>query len=234
MRALVIEHDHVSSPGHVGSRLAERGYTVESHLVVEEDNFHRPRIHNPFPTVEGVDLVVSLGAPWSVYDDVTVGPWVATELELLREADARGIPVLGICFGGQLLAAAHGGSVERSGESEIGWVEVDTDDASLVPAGPWFQWHHDRFHVPEGAVEVARNAVTSQAFTLRRNLGVQFHPELTPQMIGAWLANGGAEEARRHGQVPEELLASVESTQGAARHRAAALVDAFLDRVATA
>ena len=111
MKALVIQHDHVSPPGPVGDRLVERGYDLDLHLVVERDNFHRPHLHNPFPGLEGVDLVVTMGAPWSAYDESTVGAWVARELEVLREADRRGVPVLGICFGGQLLAAAHGGTV---------------------------------------------------------------------------------------------------------------------------
>lgn len=234
MRALLIQHDHVSPPGHVGARLRERGYDLDEHLVVEEDNFHRPHLHNPFPTLEGVDLVVAMGAPWSAYDEATVGPWVATELDLLREADAAGIPVLGICFGGQLLAAAHGGSVEKAPHGEVGWVDIETDDPSLVGPGPWFQWHSDRFHVPPEARELARNEVTSQAFVLRRNLALQFHPEIDPGMLKGWLDNGGREEALGQGHDPDAMVAQTEATVDAAAERAAALVDAFLDRVATA
>ena len=234
MRALVIQHDHVSPPGHVGAQLQARGYELDEHLVVDADNFHRPHLHNPFPGLDGADVIVALGAPWSAYDDATVGPWVAAELDLLREADARGIPVLGICFGGQLLAAAHGGSVERSDQAEVGWVDVETDDASLVPPGPWFQWHYDRFHVPPEATELARNSVTSQAFVLRRNLAVQFHPELTPTTLDGWLNNGGYEEGAQHGYDLPRIVAETQVNDPDAGRRAAALVDAFLDRVATA
>lgn len=233
VRALVIQHDHVSPPGHVGARLRERGYDLDEHLVVDEDNFHRPHLHNPFPGLAGADIVVALGAPWSAYDDATVGPWVSTELDLLREADAHGIPVLGICFGGQLLAAAHGGSVERSDEAEVGWTDIETDDPGLVPEGPWFQWHYDRFHVPADATELARNAVTSQAFVLRRNLAVQFHPELTPATLDGWLNNGGYEESVQLGYDVQAMIDQTADIDADAQRRAAALVDAFLDRVAT-
>lgn len=233
MRALVVQHDHVSPPGPVGERLVERGYDLDLHTVVEQDNFHAPHVHNPFPTLDGVDLVVTMGAVWSAYDVSTIGSWVGTELDLLREADRRGVPVLGICFGGQLLAAAHGGRVERSDEPEIGWVTVETDDETLAPAGPWFQWHFDRWVTPPGATELARNGVAPQAFALRRNLAVQFHPELTSAMLDGWLGNGGAESARAHGRDPDRLRRETAVEGPAAAGRAKGLVDAFLDAVAT-
>jgi GMP synthase-like glutamine amidotransferase len=232
MKALVIQHDHVSPPGPVGDRLVERGYDLDLHLVVERDNFHRPHLHNPFPGLEGVDLVVTMGAPWSAYDESTVGAWVARELEVLREADRQGVPVLGICFGGQLLAAAHGGTVLPSDQAELGWVRVSTDDASLVSTGPWFQWHFDRWHVPPGAREVARNDVASQAFVLRRNLAVQFHPELTVAMLEGWFANGGDVKAIEAGGDPGRLREQTVAEEPGARDRARRLVDAFLDQVA--
>ena len=233
MRALVVQHDHVSPPGPVGERLVDRGYDLDLHTVVEQDNFHTPHVHNPFPTLEGVDLVVTMGAVWSAYDVTTIGSWVGTELDLLREADRTGVPVLGICFGGQLLAAAHGGRVERSDEPEIGWVTVQSEDDVLAPPGPWFQWHFDRWVTPPGAVELARNAVAPQAFALRRNLAVQFHPELTPAMLDGWLGNGGAESATAHGRDPDGLRRETAVEGPAAARRAKALVDAFLDLVAT-
>src|SRR5690606_17499247 len=98
----------------------------------------------PFPSHDGVDLVVAMGAPWSVYDTDRIGSWVGRELGLVREAHQRAIPYLGVCFGGQLLAAALGGSVERAPRPELGWLMVESTTASIAP-GPWFQWHGDRF-----------------------------------------------------------------------------------------
>lgn len=232
MQALVIQHDHVSPPGPIADRLAERLVDVTLFQVVPEERFHTPDVEVEFPDVTEYDLVIPMGAPWSAYDDEGVGSWVGPELDLLRRADEAGVPVLGICFGGQLLARAHGGSVELSAEPEIGWYEVETDDPSLVPHGRWFQWHFDRWRLPPGAREVARNGQHSQAFVLRRNLAVQFHPELTAAMLHGWLDNGGDHKAEEAGFDPAELYAQTVAEEPAALARTQALVDGFLDRVA--
>jgi GMP synthase-like glutamine amidotransferase len=230
MRALVIQHDHVSPPGPVRDQLERRLFDVVLHQVVPEESFDQPGVTPSFPPLVAFDLVVAMGAPWSVYDSDLVGTWVEPERELLREADRAGVPVLGICFGGQLLAAAHGGRVEPSPRPELGWVSVETDDPQLLQAGPWFQWHFDRWQLPPGAVEIARNPVASQAFRLRRNLAVQFHPELTPAMLQGWLGNGGLQALERAGvDVPQLVLATAREA-AAAEARTGALVDGFVDR----
>lgn len=232
MRALVIQHDHVSPAGPVGDRLSDRLLDVVLHQVVPEEQFDTPGVEPQFPEVTEFDLVVPMGAPWSAYDAERIGTWVHPEIELLRRADREGIPVLGICFGGQLLSMAHGGSVAASPSPEIGWVSIETDDPSFVPPGPWFQWHNDRWTLPPGAREIARNAAASQAYVLRGNLAVQFHPELTSGMLKGWFDNGGIREARARGVDPDELYARTVAEDPAARARAGALVDAFLDRIA--
>jgi GMP synthase-like glutamine amidotransferase len=115
---------------------------------------------------------------------------------------------------------------------EIGWSDVESDDQALVPGGPWFQWHYDRWRLPREATEVARNGRASQAFVLGRNLAVQFHPEVTSTSLAGWLANGGAAKAREAGHDPEQLLAQTRATEHDALRRAHALVDAFLEQVA--
>jgi len=232
MRALVIQHDHVSPPGPVGDRLEARMIDVELHQIVPEADFDQPGVPARFPEVGRYDLVVVMGSPWSVYDEERIGSWVVPEAQLLRDADASGVPVLGICFGGQLLSQAHGGRVERSSQPEVGWVSIQTDDEQLVPHGPWFQWHFDRWVMPPGAREVARTEVSSQAYVLRRNLAVQFHPELTSGMLHGWLDNGGDVQAIKHGFDPEQMYADTVAEDPASRARAYALVDAFLDRIA--
>lgn len=233
MRALVIQHDHVSPPGPVGDRLRERLFDVVEHQVVAEEDFHRPWLGTQeFPDPRGFDAIVVMGAPWAAYDAERVGAWVRPELELLREADAARVPVLGICFGGQLLALAHGGEVTRAPLPEIGWRTIRSDRPEVVPPGPWFQWHYDCWRLPDGATELARNDAASQAFALRRNLAVQFHPELTPGMLHGWLGNGGDADARSVGVDPAELVADTAAEAPAALARAQALVDAFLARFA--
>ena len=113
MRLLVIQHDHASPLGPVAERFAERGYDATSHLVVPADRFHDPGVETEFPDFTRFDAVVLMGAPWSAYDEL-VASWVLPERDRLRGADEAGVPVLGICFGGQLLAATLGGAVGPS------------------------------------------------------------------------------------------------------------------------
>ena len=232
MQLLVIQHDHASPLGPVAERFVERGFELTMHPVVPESSFLAPGVQTEFPDFTQFDAVVPMGAPWSAYDEI-IGSWVRPEIEQLRRADAAGVPVLGICFGGQLLAATHGGSVIASSRPEIGWADVRSDDEALVPPGAWFQWHYDRWELPHDALEVARNDSASQAFVLRRNLAVQFHPELTSSMLAGWLGNGGAGKAKAAGLDPDTLLAETRATEAAARARAHRLVDGFLDVVAT-
>ncbi|MFI1565421.1 type 1 glutamine amidotransferase [Streptomyces sp. NPDC020490] len=234
MRALVVQHDHVTEPGLIGARLVERGYDLTAVTVVPEEHHHAPDVTFDFPDADGWDLIVSLGAPWSVYDETAVGPWIEGELALLRKAHHLGVPVLGVCFGAQALATALGGSVAAASRPEIGWVEVDTDEPSLIGPGPWFQWHFDRCLLPPGAEEVARNSVCPQAFRLGRSLGVQFHPETTTGVVRRYLELGGAEQCLRHGVDPGELLDRTRDLEPVARANARRLVDEFLDRAAGA
>ena len=232
MRVLLIQHDHICTPGYVGERLTDRGLDLILHQVVREDRFLSPDVEIEFPDPTDFDAIVPMGAPWSVYDHQAIGTWVPAELKMLRAAHDHQVPVLGICFGGQMLAAAHGGSVSRSAAPEIGWVEVDSDDESLVLSGLWFQWHYDQWQLPNAAQEVARNPSSSQAFVLGRNLAVQFHPEMTSEILASWLATGGAEEITRFGIKLDDLVRQTADQDAANRERAHRLVDQFLDRVA--
>ncbi|MGX1371739.1 GMP synthase-like glutamine amidotransferase [Streptomyces canus] len=233
MRALVLMHDHATEPGLIGARLQERGYDLTTVTVVPAERHHAPDVSFTFPAPDDWDLVVSLGAPWSVYDETAVGSWIGGELALLRKAHHLGVPVLGICFGAQALATALGGSVEPAPRPEIGWTRIDSDDPALIPGGPWFQWHYDRCTLPPGAVELARNEVCPQAYLAGRSLGVQFHPEITTPVVHRYLALGGREQCVRHGVDPEELLAHTRTLESTARDNARHLTDAFLDRAAT-
>ncbi len=192
------------------------------------DRFGSPGVEFRFPDPAGYDLLVPGGAPWSAYDEALIGPWLRPEIEWLRSARAADVPVFAICFGAQVLARALGGQVTPSDRPEIGYVEVETDDPALVGPGPWFQWHSDRFTVPPGAREIARNDAAPQAYTIGRCLATQFHPEATPEMVGDWLAAGGEAEAARYGIDPHRLRHDLERERAAAPYRAAALVDAFL------
>jgi GMP synthase-like glutamine amidotransferase len=232
MRALFLQHDHLSPPGPVAERFAGRGYAISEAVVVAPEDFHTPNKPFEFPDPRDFDALVVMGAPWGAWDDETIGTWLLPEMEWLREADELGVPVFGICFGGQLLARAHGGSVARAPRPQIGWAPVWTQEPDLVGPGPWFEWHYDRWQTPPDAREIARDSLASQAFVLRRNLAVQFHPELTAAGLRGWYDNGGRDAVVADGQDPEVLYQHTLAEGESAARRAHDLVDAFLDHVA--
>ena len=235
MRALFIEHDHISLGGPIWRSLEKHGYEIERFLIVPEENFSTPNVHANFPNFLDYDLLVPMGAPYGAYEDDRIGNWLKPELEKLKEAHNEGVPILGICFGGQLMARALGGSVARSPKAELGWYEIESDDTTLIPTGPWFEYHWDRWTLPKGALEIARSEVASQAFIMGRTLGVQFHPEIDPQVLEAWLGmEGGCAEVEAEGVDVEQLRLDTKNIQPASDKRAFDLVDTFLRRVATA
>ncbi|HTC71742.1 MAG TPA: type 1 glutamine amidotransferase [Solirubrobacteraceae bacterium] len=220
MRALVIEHDPGVPAGLVEEWLSGRGADLDVWRIATDSSEPDPGAY---------DLVVTLGSETAAYDDTV--PWVAREQQLLRDAFSADVPVLGICFGSQSLARALGGRAMRAQRSEIGWIEIDSREPSLVPAGPWLQWHHDTFTAPAGATVLAHSAAGPQAYTIGRSLGVQFHPEVTPEIVARWVA-GGRGELEREGVDPERLAAEARDYDDDNRARALALFDVFLDRVA--
>ena len=132
--------------------------------------------------------------------------WVPEEISALRAAVDAGVPVLGLCFGGQALSLALGGGVDRLAKPEIGWFAVEAvDDA--VPAGPWLMMHTEQLRVPPGGVELARSPAGPAAFSHGPHLGVQFHPEVDVERVAVWaekdpgLAVVGSDARRASGAV---------------------------------
>lgn len=232
MKALFIQHDHISPPGPVAERLRHYGFDIFEEIVVSESNFHSPNVPYQFPDADEFDLVIPMGAPWGAWDDGCIGNWLVPEVEWVKSIVESGRPMLGICFGGQLMARAMGGTVARAPQCEIGWKSIWSDDTSLVSDGPWFQFHYDRWALPPGAVEIARNPIASQAFLINNSLALQFHPEVDSTSLKQWLEWGGDKEVIANGQDPDIMMAQTQALQSAARERTFALVDAFLKRVA--
>jgi GMP synthase-like glutamine amidotransferase len=218
MRVVVIRHHEEDSAGFIGDAFAARGAELTTILFPEQ---------GPLPDLAGVGHIVMLGSTSSVYHD-EARAWVDEDLAWLRRADAAGVPVLGICFGAQLLAAAFGGAVEPAGREEIGWVTVDSVDPALIPPGPWLEFHHDRCLPPAGATVLARNVVGVQAFRHRRHLAVQFHPEVDGGQFKLWLDSGARAEIGRAGFDPDQILARTIAEEPAARARADHLVTSAL------
>ena len=179
MRVLVIRHHDIDTAGFIGDAFEARGAALDVHLFPDE---------GALPALDGVDHVIVFGAVSSVNDP---DPWIAEEVAWLRGADAAGVPVLGICFGAQLLSVALGGRVEAMPDKEVGWFTVESDDEDAVPAGPWLEFHEDRCLLPAGATVLARNDAAVQAFRIGRHFAVQFHPEVDGPQLKRWLDSMG-------------------------------------------
>jgi len=225
VRVLSIVH-HDLTDGGVFDHTAERlGHTVERWLP-PADGTERRR-----PTDYDAIMVFG-GAMHPDQDDEH--PWLGYELEFLQQTlDAR-VPVLGVCLGAQLLARAAGASVGPAEMSEVGWVEVELTAAghadpvlSTLPTRiDAFQWHHYTFGLPDAATELATSAAARQAFTLDGHAwGIQFHAEVTREMIVSW-ADAGADDLPG---TPAELLAQTNDLIETWNEAGRRLCSAFLE-----
>jgi GMP synthase-like glutamine amidotransferase len=144
-------------------------------------------------TAEEYSGLCFMGGPMSVNDPL---PWIDPVCALIRQAVGKNIPVIGHCLGGQLMSKALGGRVTRNPVKEIGWCQVDAEDAPVAATwlgkfagqtGMVFQWHGETFSLPQGASLLLKNSdCTHQAFALGPHLGMQCHVEMTPEMIATW------------------------------------------------
>jgi GMP synthase-like glutamine amidotransferase len=178
----------------------------------------------PPPTSDGFSGLCFMGGPMSVNDDL---PWIAPALNLIREADGKGIPVLGHCLGGQLMSKAFGGVVTTNPVTEIGWGRVEfTGGLAHAWVGDTlafeaFHWHGDTFSLPPGALRILRSAhCENQAFVRGVHLGMQCHIEMTETMIRLWGRHWDEEgvEASASVQTPQQMYAGMDEKILRMRH----------------
>ena len=231
-KVLFLVNEHIATEAMLGEAFAEHGFDVDTFDVVPAERAADPAGDVEFPDPTGYDVIVPLGASWPVYDEGLLDTWVGTEMQLMRDAADAGIALLGVCFGGQLLAQTFGGSVTRSPRPEIGWYDVLSERPEIVPGGLWFQWHFDRWTLPPGATEIARTPNSSQAFILGRTLALQFHPEVDAALLAGWLAADRDGEAMAAGLDHDELLIRTSELTPDTRSRIRELVRGFLTHVA--
>lgn len=213
MRILVLQHEAGAPAGLLGEWARERGHELHVAAVAELERW---------PQARDFDAVVSLGAESSVSGGER---WIEPELAYLREAHEDGVPLLGICFGAQALAAALGGSVSQAPQIAVEWSAPDELEGELIPPGAWLRWHEDVFTLPPGAREIARADGVPLAFQTGASVGLQFHPEADAAIARGWI-EASRSSGSRVGR--EQLLAlerALESDGPAARERAYELFD---------
>jgi GMP synthase-like glutamine amidotransferase len=224
MRTLIIQHDHDGYPGALLEPIERAG------SVQRWDTFTQPER----PDLDGIDAIVSLGGT-AHPDQDHAEPWLAAELDLLEEALDVGIPVLGVCLGGQLLARVAGGRIgkvetpEVARFADIGLLPDAADDllfAGLPRPFFGFEWHWYGFEAPPGATLLARNASTQQAFRFQnRAWGLQFHIEVTAATLAEW-ANAAPDTIEEFGG-RERFDKSVETFIGQSTAAAKELAERF-------
>ncbi|MDJ0391498.1 type 1 glutamine amidotransferase [Roseomonas sp. E05] len=194
MRVLVLENSPLAPVGHFGAWLEQRrGAELRTVSGSELPEDWAPE----------AALLVTLGSPKAAYD---ADPWIARQRALLARWIAADRPVIGICFGAQMIASAIGGRVAPSGTFHEGWMET-AEVSAPVWRGPWIRWHGDHVVLPPEAEVLARSEGTVQAFRHRRALGVQFHPEAHAGCIADWIGFTPPERLAAKGLQPAALLA---------------------------
>jgi len=168
--------------------------------------------------IQTFSALVFMGGPMSVNDNL---PWIAQELQLIRQATKIDMPVLGHCLGGQLIAKALGGQIAANTAKEIGWHAVKRADNAC--ADDWlhelpeqfevFHWHGETFSIPEGAdLILSSRFCQHQAFAIGNTLALQCHVEMTAHMVHEWVTHyqNELQSPTESLQAPQIILENVE------------------------
>jgi GMP synthase (glutamine-hydrolysing) len=226
VRVLSIIHQEDAASGVFADAAAERGDELTEWKISDGRRSADPP--------ESYDAVIVFGGAMHV-DQEHSHPWLRDEGTLLRRLVDRGVPVLGVCLGAQLLAKALGARVGRLAQPQIGWFDVeqvpeadgDRVFSGLPPCFSSFQWHSYAFDLPPNAVPLARDAVCLQAYRAGENAwGIQFHAEVTKESVDDWFRSSKPADA------PVDLDALREETErkiGAWNEFGKRLCSRFLD-----
>ncbi len=187
-RVVVVQHAECEKPGLIAEALQSRGYTFETVLTSAGE---------PAPKdLNQAQGLVIMGGPMGVYEQDRY-PFLRDEMSLIECALRESKPILGVCLGSQLLAAALGAEVRKGREKEIGWHPVTLTESTfgdpllkgLDRTFTAYHWHGDVFEAPEGAVNLASSNLTAcQAFRYGKNAyGFLFHMEIVPEILEGML-----------------------------------------------
>lgn len=235
MKSLVaVRHIHFEDLGTLEPMLREKGYDIR-YVDATVDRLDAREL-------QAADLLVVLGGPIGAFEEGAY-PFLANELEMIRQRLAADTPILGVCLGAQLIARVLGAEVYPMGVKEIGFAPLDlTPEGRSSPLAalgdtPVLHWHGDQFDIPASAVRLASTPICpNQAFAVGSHvLGLQFHLEATPGLLERWLV-GHASELAQAGIDPRTLRAQARQAEASGRLAAAArsVMGAWLDGIESA
>ncbi len=198
MKIHCLQHLKNETLGNIGTWITQKGYTLTKTLLYEEPLF---------PDLAEFDLLLIMGGTMSIYQEEEY-PWLKPEKEFVRRVIESGGPILGSCFGAQMIAEVLGGKVTKNRFKEIGWHNVRSVQGKnlnnnissglpscMFPEFEAFMWHGDTFEIPFGTVRLFESkACPNQGFIYNGNvLGLQFHPEADRQWVRNLLTDSGHE-----------------------------------------
>jgi GMP synthase (glutamine-hydrolysing) len=223
VRTIVLRHVVFEDLGTWAATLRQRGHDV-TYLDAGDD----------LARADDADLLIVLGGAIGL-NDVGAYPYLRDEVNVIARRLERDAPVLGVCLGAQLMAAALGARVYRALSTEIGWGVLTLSEAArgtplaTLSDAPVLHWHSDTFDIPAGATLLASSAVTrNQAFSYGRSLALQFHCEAVGGGIERWLVGHTVELAAAGESIPALRSASLRHALPAAR-AGRALLAGYLD-----
>jgi GMP synthase (glutamine-hydrolysing) len=243
-KILVIQHNDDDNLNDLAVPFLEAGLEIVQ--------WHAEKTPAPVSSLEGFAGLVSLGAFAGVEEEEAVA-WMPVERRLIEEALAAEMPVLGLCFGSQLLASVAGAEVGKSGSPEVGWYSVEMTEAAatdplmsvLGPQPDVIQYHYDTFNWPvstglaDSGAESSVREVTilgtangmNQAFRVGKNAwGTQFHIELNLPTTLGWIATY-PRAFEKAGNVPAEQVELTRKNWRLHQERSVALGRAFAQQV---
>ena len=234
-KILVFQHVPYEPLGTLDPLLKEAGFRIRY------VNFGRDPAQRP--SLDKYAALIVLGGPMNSHQ-IDTYPNLITEVDVIREAVAGGMSVLGICLGAQLLAKALGGEVARNPEREIGWYDIELTEfgesdpvlATFAAKQRVFQWHEDGIGLPDGAVHLASSPASAvQAFRFGEHAyGFQFHLEVDESLIERWLTVPDHQSVLEEEEgkidprlIREQTAASISSLQELSRQTFSRWIDRF-------
>lgn len=202
----IFRHVACEGPGYLGTFLERHNIPFE--LICIDEGVTVPK------ALDDVSGLIFMGGSMNVTDPLQ---WVSEEKELIRNAINKNIPVMGNCLGAQLMSAALGGTITHDENMEIGWhkIEADVNNAdnewlkdlpdNFIP----FHWHADTFSIPEEATVLFHSKCRmNQAFMIKNSIALQFHLEMTTEMVEEWVSlfKGDLEQGHPCVQNADEIL----------------------------